>query len=511
MVSLSTAGPDARALEPAAGEGVFLDSLADRGLEDVLGYELDESLVQSSRYDMVCQSFVSADLDPEFDLIIGNPPYVRWRDLDPMLKDELAESTLWNRYFTSLSDYLTIFIAKSVELLRPDGELIFITPSFWMHTQHSGALRDFMLERGAFSHVLHFGEATVFPGIATSIVIFRFVKDADRATEPIRHGRYSGPRKVALPAATYPELVAHGTFEEQLIPQFQPGRTWVLAPRDVQDRLRKLELACVSSANADEQTSLLERQPDLKVARLGDISEIANGMVSGLDAAFRLPDDVELNQRETDAIIPVAKGAHLSPYRVQKVTRYIFLTAEITEEELRSNYPAFHAQLEPFKERLKARYSYGRDLPYWEWAFLRSYARFRTASQLILTPCKERLSNKDYLRFALAPDGTYPTQDVTAIQLMPEVREASEFVLAQLNHPEIYEWVRFKGLMKGAVAEFSERPLSRIPIRRIDWDDEREIQVHDRVVELSRSAIRSDDPDLRHEIATLLDPLLGLS
>ena len=233
-------------------------------------------------------------------------------------------------------------------------------------------------------------------------------------------------------------------------------------------------------------------------------------MVSGLDAAFRLPDDVDLNERELNASILVAKGAQLSPYRVNALKRYIFVTEALAEEQLRADYPAFFDHLQPFRERLKARYSYGRDLPYWEWAFLRSYKRFRVAKHLIVTPCKERLSNKDYLRFALAPHGSFPTQDVTGIELRPEIQEAPEFILALLNHPEMYEWVRYRGLMKGAVAEFSERPLSQMPIRLIDWQEQGEVQVHDEVVEMVRAIVKTGETQLRREIAGRLDPLLGL-
>jgi adenine-specific DNA-methyltransferase len=36
--------------------------------------------------------------------------------------------------------------------------------------------------------------------------------------------------------------------------------------------------------------------------------------------------------------------------------------------------------------------------------------------------------------------------------------------------------------MKGGVAEFSERPLSLIPFRRIDWNDDREVLFHNSIV-----------------------------
>jgi adenine-specific DNA-methyltransferase len=38
--------------------------------------------------------------------------------------------------------------------------------------------------------------------------------------------------------------------------------------------------------------------------------------------------------------------------------------------------------------------------------------------------------------------------------------------------------------MKGGVAEFSEKPLSEIPFRRIDWANETEVRIHQNISEL---------------------------
>ena len=45
------------------------------------------------------RSFVSSPEDENFDVIIGNPPYIRWRNLEEHLKAELAQSRLWSLYF----------------------------------------------------------------------------------------------------------------------------------------------------------------------------------------------------------------------------------------------------------------------------------------------------------------------------------------------------------------------------------------------------------------------------
>src|SRR4051794_15175848 len=118
MISLAHAGTDARVLEPCCGEGVFLDRLLAAGYTDLTAYEIDASLLPATQHNVSFESFVTAELEGEFDLVIGNPPYVRWRDMDVEQREELQRDPLWNERFTSLSDYLTIFIAKAAQALR---------------------------------------------------------------------------------------------------------------------------------------------------------------------------------------------------------------------------------------------------------------------------------------------------------------------------------------------------------------------------------------------------------
>jgi adenine-specific DNA-methyltransferase len=507
MAHLATAPAEAAVLEPCAGEGVFIDVLEERGYGDITAYEIDSAVAQRHLHPIIAESFVSAEPGRLFSLIIGNPPYIRWRDLPQEQKEELQANHLWRSQFNSLSDYLTFFIAKSVTLLAPGGELILVTPSYWMHTMHSADLRELMLRHGFFDTIVHFEEATVFDGVASSILIFKYVRADNGCTPPsIRLVRYRGPRRVQLPQDNLEGLVEDSLFDLKQIPHFKPRAIWTLADSETQDQLDRLESAC----RRPTQKQLTLVSSDESVARLGDVADIANGMVSGADAAFRLSSDIDLTPAEVEASIPVAKGAHLRPFYISKLTRYIFLPLGLSEADVCKHYPNFYRQLSESRTRLEDRYSYGRDLPFWEWAFLRSYAFFRDARHLILVPCKERISHKDYVRFAMASDGTYPTQDVTAIQVRDDVREDPYYILALLNSREVFEWIRYRGLMKGAVAEFSERPLAAIPIRLIDWDNTLERKRHDAIAMNARLYVANPaDGQLRQKIAAAVSELLA--
>lgn len=147
MVSLVSKEKSARILEPSCGKGIFLEALQRHEFSNVNAFEIDKSLAQNFP-NVRHESFISASMAEKYDCVIGNPPYIRWKNLEPELKEELASSLLWNTYFNSLCDYLFIFILKSIEQLNENGELIFICTDYWLNTTHARSLRNYMVDSG---------------------------------------------------------------------------------------------------------------------------------------------------------------------------------------------------------------------------------------------------------------------------------------------------------------------------------------------------------------------------
>ena len=82
MLQLISKSKTARILEPSSGKGIFLDKLKEANYQYVQGCEIDSQLVPSHLKSQVhLTSFVSYDFqDQEFDVVIGNPPYIRWKN-----------------------------------------------------------------------------------------------------------------------------------------------------------------------------------------------------------------------------------------------------------------------------------------------------------------------------------------------------------------------------------------------------------------------------------------------
>ena len=95
MVSLLSCNKDGSILEPSAGAGVFISALEDAGYSHWTAYEIDSSVIRYER--TINESFVSAIIQRKYDAVIGNPPYIRWKNLEENLKQELSESPLMDQ------------------------------------------------------------------------------------------------------------------------------------------------------------------------------------------------------------------------------------------------------------------------------------------------------------------------------------------------------------------------------------------------------------------------------
>ncbi len=87
---------------------------------------------------LVQGDYLLEELRPEFDFIVGNPPYVRQELIPTHLLDEYRRrfSTLYDR-----ADLYVPFIERSLYLLKDQGQLSFICSDRWMKNKYGGPLR----------------------------------------------------------------------------------------------------------------------------------------------------------------------------------------------------------------------------------------------------------------------------------------------------------------------------------------------------------------------------------
>lgn len=487
----------AAVLEPCCGEGAFLDALTSHGFNNLTAYEIDPSII-NPKYKIKNQSFISSPASIKYDVIIGNPPYIRWKNLEPNLKQELLENNLWNQNCNSLCDYSSIFILKSIELLKDQGELIFITPEYWLSTTHSQKLRNFMLEKGYISHIFYFNEAPIFKDATVSLVVFRFVKSENKNLKlRVSKLNYKSKKKLFKKNLSEVFCAESDEVESFYIEQFKKDSRWMLCDEKTKKEILHYENAC--------------RKPEgQEYFCFGDFFHVGNGMVSGLDKAFQIPEDAELNEAETKAQINVIKAKDISTFRAERKTKYIFLNdkAFLDEEKIKKDFPFFNKRLQALKEALLDRYSYKRTIPFWHWVFLRNYNLFASDKDRIYVPCKERITKRNRFRFCYAEKFTYPTQDVSALFKKEDEGESLYYALALLNSKYVFNWLSYKGVRKGDIIEFSEKPVAAIPFRKIKFEDEEEVRLHDEISTLVKAYIENPEPELLKKVDNLIECLM---
>lgn len=153
-------------LEPSAGNGAFLDSLEN----SAVAIEFDESLTDDPRTLFI--DYFDYATDHKFDTIVGNPPYVRYQDIKSRTKEKLPMDL-----FDCRSNLYLFFIAKSIQHLKPQGELIFITPRDFLKATSAKKLNKVLYHQGTMTHYFELGDSSVFDDATPNCAIWRWEKN----------------------------------------------------------------------------------------------------------------------------------------------------------------------------------------------------------------------------------------------------------------------------------------------------------------------------------------------
>lgn len=98
-----------------------------------------------------------------FDVVLGNPPYVRMELIKPM------KPWLEKRYevVSDRADLYAYFFERGIKLLKPGGRLGFISSSTFFKTGSGAPLRDFLRTKATLETVVDFGDHQIFEGVTT--------------------------------------------------------------------------------------------------------------------------------------------------------------------------------------------------------------------------------------------------------------------------------------------------------------------------------------------------------
>lgn len=174
MVDLLDCKSMDRVLEPAAGDGVFVDEIINRTEpEEIVLCELNPASVDGlhEKYQFNTKitvretnALIDTTLSLEcsfgkgYDKIIANPPYGAWQE--PELRSHLKKKYP-DMY---VKETYSLFLARCIDLLNTGGDLVFIIPDTFLNLHRHTSLRQKILTECTIKHIIRF-DSKFFPGV----------------------------------------------------------------------------------------------------------------------------------------------------------------------------------------------------------------------------------------------------------------------------------------------------------------------------------------------------------
>lgn len=171
-----------RILDPACGDGRLLKAMVDQNPNDicihVTGVETDadaaslarralEPLVETTiQHDDFLDSVCDIE-DPEFDIIITNPPYVRIQNLGRKKTEQLRDRFGLNGRI----DLYQAFTIAATRRLKPAGTLGLLTSNRFMYVQAGQTMRDYLLDQYQLKQIFDFGDTRLFEASVLPVVL----------------------------------------------------------------------------------------------------------------------------------------------------------------------------------------------------------------------------------------------------------------------------------------------------------------------------------------------------
>ncbi|ACL26170.1 Eco57I restriction-modification methylase domain-containing protein [Chloroflexus aggregans] len=304
-----------------------------------------------------------------FDIVIGNPPYVRqemiapprldpndfggetsdrWKEQKKAYKAKLQQSVAaaWPRFFRyksgkadfrkldGKSDLYIYFYLHGLALLNPQGSFCFITSNSWLDVGYGADLQEFLLKHSHVRFILDNERKRSFAQADVNTIIALLAPPDDRREHGLEHTArfvmFTVPFEEVLSAETFKALEAATERQRTdhwritVVPQRQLFEEGLVREDDEEatpGKPTKSRGPLIKTARyeANKWGGKYLRAPDIfftilekgkgKLVRLGDIAEVRFGIKTGANEFFYL-DDEKIRQWgiEEEFLKPVIKS-----------------------------------------------------------------------------------------------------------------------------------------------------------------------------------------------------------
>lgn len=168
-------------LEPSCGDGVFLEEIKNGNYQydDITAVEINSTEANKakelslSNSDIIVSDFHEFCLQNNlrFDLVVGNPPYIRYQFFDR--KQQKAAEEIFrkaNLKYSKLTNAWVSFVIGSSLMLRDKGKIGFVLPAELLQVSYAQQLREFLARFYNKINIISF-EKLVFPEIQQEVIL----------------------------------------------------------------------------------------------------------------------------------------------------------------------------------------------------------------------------------------------------------------------------------------------------------------------------------------------------
>ena len=272
-----------------------------------------------------------------FDVVVGNPPYVRVQTIKSNIAKESKELEKKYHSATRRYDLFVLFMEKSFFLIKDEGVVSFILPHKFLVADFGYGIREFLQNNLFISELIHFGHELVFKNVSTYTCIVCLKKESE---------------KLQYKSSTPDSLLVNTPFDKVDLKSLDNSK-WDLNSKDVERVLHKIQLNPYTLKDLSSELFQGIKNTSDKIFMLQ--GEIHGETFKGFSQ--ELQEWIEL---ECSILKPVAKGRDIKRYQELDIEYFVIYphyfdglkTVPLEESELKEAFPKAYNYLFKFKELL---------------------------------------------------------------------------------------------------------------------------------------------------------------
>lgn len=466
----------------------------------------------------------------DFDYVVGNPPYVGEKGHKELFRP-LHNHAYWKHFYQGKSDYLYYFIILGLSKLTEGGKLGFITTQYWLTADGAGNLRKYILENSKIIEIIDFKGIKLFPEAqGQENIVFVLEKcglESERTNQKIKiiefksewvnsDQKYIDSQNRVI--NNYDRWIDLLTNPKQFELFADSERKNFTLGKDPRESIADVYYSGIVQGELDENAwYLYTREKPLSLdgnfTFLTDIFNVNQGIVSGADkvTAKNLkkihlvkqkeydvkPGDpififdegqinaLELSDVEQNFVKPFYKNSNIYRGFIDFSEKQYVLYVNICRDEAEiygiiKHFNKFKSILDPRREVINGR------IRWFDLWWPREQSIFESEKLVTSLRAKENT-------FAYENRNFYSQSDITLITPKNDTKENLKYLFTLLNSNFLDDYYGKNTKMKGNMREYYYTPLSKVPIRRIEFTNEDESKIHEILGGIYTSSSTNDE------------------